>query len=115
MTRLRTALFAITTTGALALAGCAGMGGSTGAGGSGKTVRYLCGDKAPTSVDVTYQAGDPATLVARRGQKTWKMTQQRSGSGTRYQGSDSMLWEHQGVAMISLGAGSEQMRCRPAR
>jgi len=112
MSRLRIALTALIVTGAVALAGCASTGG---AGGSGKTVRYLCGDKAPTAVDVTYQAGDPATLVARRGQKTWKMTQQRSGSGTRYQGSDAMLWEHQGEALIALGAGSEQMRCRPAR
>jgi len=98
---------------AAALAGCASTGGNLA--GSGKTVRYMCGDKAPTRVDVTYQPGEPATLLARRGQRTWTLTQERSASGTRYRGNDAMLWEHQGEALITLGAGSEQMRCRPAR
>jgi len=113
MSALRAALLFIAATSAAWLTGCASTGGDLA--GSGTSVSYVCGDKAPTRVDVSYLKGDPATLVARRGQRTWKMVQQRSASGTRYQGSDASLWEHQGQALITLGAGSEQMRCRLKR
>ena len=37
---------------------------------------------------------------------------QKSGSGTKYQGRNESLWEHQGEAAITWGYGSKEMKCK---
>jgi membrane-bound inhibitor of C-type lysozyme len=36
---------------------------------------------------------------------------QPSGSGSKYQGRNEILWEHQSEAMITWGYGTAEMRC----
>jgi hypothetical protein len=43
------------------------------------------------------------------------MVLQPSASGTRYQGRNELIWEHQGEALIIWGYGAKEMRCRTER
>jgi hypothetical protein len=59
-----------------------------------------------------FQATDPPTLVAERGDQTSLMYLQPSASGSKYQGRNESLWEHQGEALITWGYGSQEMHCK---
>jgi len=75
-------------------------------------VRYACGGSPADEVVATYFQTDPPTLIAERGDSTSLMFVQRSGSGARYEGRNTLLWEHQGEALIRWGDSAPEMTCR---
>lgn len=66
-------------------------------------VSYQCDGIAAKEVVVSYFATEPATLIAEFGDSVSLMYSQPSGSGSRYQGRNESLWEHQGEARITWG------------
>lgn len=61
---------------------------------------FLCDGNQASEVIVTYFQTEPPTLIAERGNQVSLMYLQPSGSGSRYQGRNESLWEHQGEALI---------------
>ena len=74
-------------------------------------VRYVCDGNPANEVVATYFSTDPASLIAEHGDAVSFMVQQRSASGTRYQGRNEWLWEHQGEARVVWGMDAPEMRC----
>lgn len=72
---------------------------------------YACDGDTRNEVIVTFFETDPPTLEAERGDQVSLMYLEPSGSGTKYQGRNESLWEHQGEATIVWGHGSPEMRC----
>lgn len=77
-------------------------------------VRYICDGNPANEVTATYFQTDPPTLIAERGDSVSVMYLQPRASGTRYEGRNEVLWEHQGEALITWGYGSQEMRCERA-
>lgn len=77
---------------------------------SGEAV-FQCNNNPADVVLATYFATAPPTLIAERGDSVSLMYLQPSGSGTRYQGRNESIWEHQGEAIITWGYGNPEMRC----
>ncbi|WP_425601999.1 MliC family protein [Shewanella insulae] len=75
-------------------------------------VSYQCDGIKAKEVMVSYFATEPATLIAEFGDSVSLMYSQPSGSGSRYQGRNESLWEHQGEARITWGYGAEPMICK---
>lgn len=78
-------------------------------------VRYACSSNPADEVVATYFQTDPPTAIAERGDQVSLMYAQPSGSGSRYQGRNESLWEHQGEALITWGHGAPEMRCKLQR
>jgi uncharacterized protein len=74
-------------------------------------VVYACDGDPRNEVTATFFKTDPPTLIAERGDQVSLMYLERSGSGTKYQGRNESLWEHQGEATITWGYGAKEMRC----
>jgi len=72
---------------------------------------YACNGDPRNEVVVSFFQTDPPTLIAERGDQVSLMYLQPSGSGSKYQGRNESLWEHQGEASIVWGYGSPEMRC----
>lgn len=77
-------------------------------------VRFACDGNPANEVVVTYFKTEPATLIAERGDSSSLMFQQASGSGTRYQGRNETLAEHQGEVRVVWGYEAPEMRCTKA-
>jgi uncharacterized protein len=77
-------------------------------------VTFACDGDRRNEIVVTFFRTDPPTLIAERGDSVSLMYQVRSASGTKYQGRNESLWEHQGVAQVAWGKGAPEMRCVPA-
>jgi uncharacterized protein len=75
-------------------------------------VRFTCDDDPTNEVIASFFETEPPTLIAERGGDTSLMFLQPSGSGTRYQGRNESLWEHQGEATIAWGDGAREIRCK---
>ena len=78
-------------------------------------VFYSCNGDPRNEVVATFFETDPPTLIAERGDQVSIMYLQPSGSGSKYQGRNESLWEHQGEATIVWGYGSPEMRCSKRR
>ena len=78
-------------------------------------VFYTCDGDPRNEVVVTFFETDPPTLIVERGDQVSIMYLEPSGSGSKYQGQNESLWEHQGEAMIVWGYGSPEMRCSKTR
>jgi uncharacterized protein len=78
-------------------------------------VFYICNGDPRNEVVATFFETDPPTLIAERGDQVSIMYLQPSGSGSKYQGRNESLWEHQGKATIVWGYGSPEMRCSKRR
>ncbi len=77
-----------------------------------ETVFFICDGNPSNEVAATFFETDPATLIAERGDSTSLMYRQPSASGSKYQGRNETLWEHQGEALITWGAGAPEMHCK---
>ena len=77
-------------------------------------VTYLCDGPPGNEVVATFFQTDPPTLIAEHGDSVSLMYLQPSGSGTRYQGRNETLWEHQGEATITWGYNTPATHCRKA-
>jgi uncharacterized protein len=75
-------------------------------------VFYACDGDPRNEVAATFFKTDPPTLIAERGDQSSLMYLQPSGSGSKYQGRNESLWEHQGEAIITWGYGSPEMHCK---
>jgi len=75
-------------------------------------VTYQCDGDPRNEVVATFFRTDPPTLIAEHGDQVSLMYLQPSGSGTRYEGRNESLWEHQGEAAIRWGFDAPEMRCR---
>lgn len=73
---------------------------------------YVCDGNPASEVIATYFQTDPPTLIAERGDQVSLMYLQPSGSGSKYQGGNESLWEHQGEALIVWGYGQAEMHCK---
>lgn len=78
-------------------------------------VMYSCDGDPRNVVTAMFFQTDPPTLIAERGDQVSLMYLERSGSGTKYQGRNESLWEHQGEATITWGYGAKEMRCQVKR
>ena len=76
---------------------------------------YSCDGDPRNEVVVTFFTTDPPTLEAERGDSVSLMFLQPSSSGSKYQGRNESLWEHQGEVRIVWGYGSPEMRCSKKR
>jgi uncharacterized protein len=74
-------------------------------------VKYVCDGDSNNEVLATFFQTDPPTLIAERADQVSLMYLQPSASGTRYQGPNESLWEHQGEARVTWGHGAREMRC----
>ena len=55
-------------------------------------------DKLDDVLDITYVNVDPGLAWVTIKDQSYPLVQQRSGSGTRYEGNGTLFWEHQGEA-----------------
>lgn len=55
-------------------------------------------DKLDDILDITYVNVDPGLAWVTIKDQSYPLVQQRSGSGTRYEGNGTLFWEHQGEA-----------------
>jgi len=78
-------------------------------------VFYACDGDPRNEVIATFFQTDPPTLVAERGDQVSLMYLQPAGSGSKYQGRNESLWEHQGEAIITWGYSTKEMRCKVKR
>ena len=78
-------------------------------------VFYSCDGDPRNEVVATFFETDPPTLIAERGDQVSIMYLQPSDSGSKYQGQNESLWEHQNEATIVWGYGSPEMRCSKRR
>jgi len=78
-------------------------------------VAYVCDGNRANEVIVTFFQTQPPTLIAEHGDSVSLMYQQPSASGIRYQGRNESFREHQGVARITWGYGTPEMRCNKPR
>lgn len=72
---------------------------------------FICNGDPRDEVVVSFFQTEPPTLIAERGDQVSLMYLQPSGSGSKYQGRNESLWEHQDEASIVWGYGSPEMRC----
>lgn len=75
------------------------------------STRWQCSDGSEVRV-TWFQATEPPSLIAERGDQTSLMTQEPAASGTRYQGRNESFWEHQGEARVVWGWQAPELRCR---
>ena len=80
-----------------------------------KPVSYVCNGQPAKEVIATFFQTEPPTAIAEFGDQTSLMYRQPAASGTKYQGRNETLWEHQGEARITWGYGSPEMHCRVQR
>lgn len=80
------------------------------------TARWRCEDGSEVAVTV-FNATEPPSLIAERGDQRSLMTQQPAASGSRYAGRNESYWEHQGEARVTWGWQAPELRCAsvPAR
>jgi len=74
-------------------------------------VLYACDGDPRNELIATFFQTDPPTLIAERGDQVSLMYLQPAASGSKYQGRNESLWEHQGEATITWGYGTKEMRC----
>lgn len=72
---------------------------------------FVCDGDAGNEILVNYFQTDPPSLIAEHGDSVSLMYQQLAASGTRYEGRNESLWEHQGEATVVWGYGAPAMRC----
>lgn len=77
-------------------------------------LRFACDGNPANELVVTYFKTEPSTLIAERGDSSALMFQQVSGSGTRYQGRNETLAEHQGEVRVVWGYEAREMVCKKA-
>ncbi|MFG6464202.1 MliC family protein [Roseateles sp. DXS20W] len=77
------------------------------------TARWRCDDGSEVAVSF-FNATEPPSLIAERGDQTSLMTQQPGASGSRYQGRNESYWEHQGEARVVWGWQAPEQRCTAA-
>jgi uncharacterized protein len=77
-------------------------------------VRYTCDGDPRNEVTATFFPTEPPTLIAERGDSVSLMYQERSASGSRYQGRNESFWEHQGEATVTWGYEAPAMKCLKA-
>ncbi len=75
------------------------------------SARYQCPGPPPQEAAADYFATEPPTAMVTYAGVSQFMRIAPSGSGARYTGGNRQLWEHQGVALISWGAGTVELRC----
>jgi uncharacterized protein len=74
-------------------------------------VFYRCDDHPKSEIIATFFQTQPPTLIAERGDEVSLMYLQPSASGSKYQGRNEILWEHQGEALVTWGYGAAEIRC----
>lgn len=78
------------------------------------TVRWRCLDNSEI-VTHFFNATEPPSLMAERGDESSLMTQQRAASGTHYVGRNESFWEHQGEATVVWGWQAPELQCVKAQ
>jgi uncharacterized protein len=73
--------------------------------------RYQCPGSPAQEVAAEFFATDPPTAMIQYAGATQLMFVAPSGSGARYAGGNRQFWEHQGVALVTWGATTREMRC----
>lgn len=77
------------------------------------TARWQCDDRSEVTVSF-FNATEPPSLIAERGDQSSLMTQQPAASGSRYQGRNESYWEHQGEARVVWGWQAPALHCTAA-
>lgn len=79
--------------------------------GSGPVV-YSCDGGPSKEVIATFYSTEPATAVVEFADSVSLMYQQPAASGSKYQGRNESLWEHQGEATVVWGYEATPMLCK---
>jgi uncharacterized protein len=75
------------------------------------SARYTCPGSPPIAVTADFFDTDPRSAFVTFGSETEVMFVMPSGSGARYSGGNSQLWEHQGTALIRWNLAKRELRC----
>ncbi|MCG4455250.1 MliC family protein [Pseudomonas sp. MMS21-TM103] len=73
---------------------------------------YECDGIPAKEVVATYYPSEPPTAVVEFGDSTALMYQQPSASGSKYQGRNESLREHQGETIVIWGYAAPEMKCK---
>lgn len=68
-------------------------------------------DQQDDVLDITYVNVDPGLAWVTIKDRSYPLVQQRSGSGTRYEGNGTLFWEHQGEARWRGTTTSPEVTC----
>lgn len=68
-------------------------------------------DKLDATLDITYVNVDPGLAWVTVKDHAYPLVQQRSGSGTRYEGNGTLFWEHQGDARWRDTTSTPEVTC----
>jgi uncharacterized protein len=79
--------------------------------GSGPVV-YACDGVPSKELIATFYPTEPATVVVEFADSVSLMYQQPAASGSKYQGRNESLWEHQGEATVVWGYEATPMQCK---
>jgi uncharacterized protein len=63
---------------------------------------------------ITYVNADPGLAWVTIKDQSYALVQQRSGSGTRYEGNGTLFWEHQGEARWRATTNTPEVTCQRA-
>lgn len=78
------------------------------------SVSYVCEESAPgQGFTVHFLKREPQGLIASHAGRTVLMFPQPAASGSRYEGRDTLFWEHHGEATIRWGEDAVEQRCWP--
>lgn len=75
-------------------------------------VTYRCEGGTGGEVIATFYPTTPATAMVEYGDSVSLMYRQPAASGSKYQGQNKSLWEHQGEATVIWGYESPEMHCK---
>ena len=75
------------------------------------SARYSCPGSPPVAVSADFFDTDPRSALVAFGSETQVMFVMPSGSGARYSGGNSQLWEYQGTALVRWKAAKRELRC----
>ncbi|WP_416305840.1 MliC family protein [Neptunicella sp. SCSIO 80796] len=75
-------------------------------------VTFECEVPNNNELSVTFYHSDPATIIASWQNSMSLMYIEPAASGAKYQGRNTLFWEHQGEAKLKWGAESPEFKCK---
>lgn len=75
-------------------------------------ITYQCAEPANGELSVTFYQSEPATLIASWNNSMSLMYIEPAASGAKYQGRNTLFWEHQGEAKVKWGPDSPEAICK---
>lgn len=75
-------------------------------------VNFSCSDNPQLLLIATFYATEPAIVVLERDNSAIELQSVPAASGSKYEGSGTLFWEHQGEAKVILGENTPELVCK---